>query len=118
MVVKVRVGDLVLEEDACVCNEDAIIEFYSEKELEEYSRIFKALANPIRLQIVKTLLSSPQCVCVLSAVVKKDQTLVSHHLAKLREANIVREDVVGKFRIYSLVDEKVKKIIEALDEGG
>lgn len=114
MVEKVRVGDLVVEEDACICNEDAIIEFYSDEELKEYSRILKAISNPIRLQIVRTLLSSPQCVCVLSAVVNKDQTLVSHHLAKLRDAKIVREDVVGKFRIYSLIDERVKKILSLL----
>ncbi len=115
-----RIKEVISKEEdkGCLCGEDRVIEFFSEEELKEFSKILKAVSNPIRLQIIKILMNSPQCVCVLSAITKKDQTLISHHLSKMRELGIVKEHEIGRFRIYSLEDERIKRIVTSLYESG
>jgi ArsR family transcriptional regulator, arsenate/arsenite/antimonite-responsive transcriptional repressor len=52
----------------------------------------KALADPVRLQLVTLLLSSPDleaCTCDLAPAVKLNEATVSHHLKKLLATGLV-----------------------------
>lgn len=56
------------------------------------SLAFKALGDPIRLQLLSILLTAPEqevCACDLVVPVHRSQPTVSHHLKVLREANLV-----------------------------
>ena len=62
----------------------------------------KALGNPIRLDILKCLISGEQCVCVLFEKLKLPQNLVSHHLGILRKNEFIKARKEGKWVHYSL----------------
>jgi ArsR family transcriptional regulator len=56
-------------------------------DMNDLSRIFKALADPIRLRILLLLASEGElCVCDLMAVMDLPQSTVSRHLAYLKRA--------------------------------
>ena len=59
--------------------------------VERLTTLAKALADPVRLQIVDVLRRHPGevCVCDLQALFPVSQPTLSHHLKKLREAGIV-----------------------------
>lgn len=67
--------------------------------------VFKALADPTRLKMVRVLASCPtgQKTCgELSEKAELSQPAMSHHFAKLASAGIVSEEKVGTHKIYSL----------------
>lgn len=56
------------------------------------ARAFKALGDPIRLQLMSMIASAPGgeiCVCDLTPAFTISETTVSHHLKVLREAGLV-----------------------------
>ncbi len=74
---------------------------------------FKLMSDRNRLEIVKILGSGEKSVGELSEILNSNQSLVSHHLKKLREHNIVKSEVRGQKRIYSLTDRRIyDKIVE------
>src|SRR5579859_4213711 len=58
---------------------------------DELSALYKALADPTRIQILHILATAtePVCVCDFTAAFDLGQPTISHHLATLREAGIV-----------------------------
>lgn len=72
--------------------------------VEELSAIYKALADPTRVQIVHILAAAaePVCVCDFTAAFELGQPTVSHHLSKLREAGIVSSTKHGVWAFYQL----------------
>lgn len=65
----------------------------------------KTLADSNRLAIIKLLMSGPQHVNELNAVLGLEQSLLSHHLRVLREAKFVQSIRDGKAVLYSLTPE-------------
>jgi len=53
------------------------------------SNIFKALAHPIRMQIVKLLRNGEMCVCDIIPNLDSEQSNTSQHLAVLKNQGIV-----------------------------
>ncbi|AIY89685.1 ArsR/SmtB family transcription factor [Geoglobus acetivorans] len=101
----------------CKCDYEGILELYTDEELREHSNFLKVLGNPLRLQILKILSHVDMCVCAISEILGQQQTLVSHHLSKLKSARIVEERQNGKYRIYSIKDKRVKQILAVLADG-
>ncbi len=58
-------------------------------------KILKALAHPIRFQIVQFLMDKPHCVCELNENLAFSQPNLSQHLKVLREAGIIDCKKVG-----------------------
>ena len=59
--------------------------------------IFKALADPVRLQLLNSVAGHPgaeACVCHISAGVEVSQPTVSHHLKVLRDAGLLTSEAV------------------------
>jgi ArsR family transcriptional regulator len=63
---------------------------------------FKALSNETRAQIIDFLLGGERCVCEMSGPLDLSQPLVSHHLALLRDAGLVRMRDEGARTYYSI----------------
>jgi ArsR family transcriptional regulator len=70
--------------------------------MERLARTFKALADPTRLRILNLLLAGPGCVCELQAVLDLPQSLISRHLAYLRNAALVDDQRHGMRVLYRL----------------
>lgn len=69
---------------------------------ESSARVFKALADPKRLQILALLKNGEKCTCVLTGEMGLPQSSLSYHMKILCEAGLVtgRED--GKWTHYRL----------------
>ena len=63
---------------------------------------FRALADPLRLQILECLRESELCVCDLCDHLEVNQSRLSFHLKSLREAGLVRARQDGRWMYYSL----------------
>lgn len=81
------------------------------EELREAGELFKLFADPGRLRILAALAEGELCVCDLSAVLGSGQSAVSHQLALLRTARLVKNRREGKTVYYALDDEHVKEIL-------
>ncbi|MBM7557533.1 metalloregulator ArsR/SmtB family transcription factor [Halanaerobacter jeridensis] len=77
--------------------------------------IIKGLSHPIRLCIVKGLMSDEGCnVSKMQDSLDIPQSTLSQHLAKLRNLGILEGQRNGVEVNYYVVNEDAKKIIEAL----
>ena len=78
------------------------------------AKVFKALADPVRLKIIEFLRAGEKCVCEIIPHVDIAQPLVSRHLKILRDSGLVRVRKEGNRRYYSVSDPKIFKIIDAI----
>jgi len=78
------------------------------------SAVFHALSDPIRLEIVAYLRDGEKCVCEIVPHLGLIQPLVSRHLKILKDIGIVRCRKDGTKRMYSIVDQKVFGVVDAL----
>ncbi len=67
------------------------------------AKILKALAHPVRLQIIEILQAEGEaCVCHMEARLNQRQSYISQHLAKLREVGLVEDRREGLNVFYAL----------------
>ncbi len=64
----------------------------------------KALADPLRLQIIRALQNGPLSVSDLSLSLEQEIGTISHHLRVLYHAGLVSTERDGKFIYYSLCE--------------
>jgi ArsR family transcriptional regulator len=79
------------------------------------AKIFKALSDPVRLDILDFLREGEKCVCVIVPHVKLIQPVVSRHLKTLRDSGMIKGRKDGNRRLYSITDQQILKIIDGLD---
>ncbi|WP_241680816.1 ArsR/SmtB family transcription factor [Pseudactinotalea suaedae] len=88
---------------------------------EAVAAVFRALAEPARLQIVHALSDGERRVVDLVAQVGLAQSTTSAHLAVLKEAGLVTPRAVGRSTYYSLTTTSLGALLqraeELLDEG-
>lgn len=75
-------------------------------------RIFKALSDKTKYDIVMILSKKEYCACEIPELIKKTQPNTSMHLAKLLALDIVKYRKEGKKVIYSLNNNKIRKILK------
>ncbi len=75
--------------------------------------VFKALGNDTRLKIIEMLMIKEHNVTDLTKISEKDQTTVSRHLATLKEAKIISQKRIGRNKIYTIIDSKMKTWLNA-----
>lgn len=84
--------------------------------LDSQVRVFKALAHPTRLEIVKMLArEGPKCVCEVVERFGFDQSTISKHLSLLRSAGIVATTKEGLNVIYRLNMECVWWVVSCVE---
>ncbi|TVR31467.1 MAG: transcriptional regulator [Spirochaetaceae bacterium] len=89
----------------------------SEEELLDYAHRIKVCGHPLRLKILCLIADGDDpCVSELWACLNQPQPVISQHLAVLKEKGIVRSEVKGNRRTYSIVDPFVRRLIESLQE--
>ncbi len=82
------------------------------RELDQLSDLFKVLGDRTRIAILQTLAQNEMCVCDLANVLDMTKSSISHQLATLRKAHIIKSRRAGKEVYYTLDDEHVTKPYE------
>ncbi len=81
-------------------------------ELSELARFFKVFGDETRLKILTKLEEGEICVHCLTSDLEMNQTAISHQLAKLRDARLVKTRREGNHIYYSLDDDHISAIID------
>jgi DNA-binding transcriptional ArsR family regulator len=78
------------------------------------AKIFNALSDPIRLEIIEFLREGEKCVCEITPHLKLAQPLVSRHLKILKNVGLVERRKKGTWHIYSIAHPEVCYVIDGL----
>ena len=78
------------------------------------ARVFHALSDPVRIEILEFIRDEEKCVCEIVPHLNLIQPVVSRHLKILKDAGIIRCRKDGTKRMYSIVDPKIFSVIDAL----
>jgi ArsR family transcriptional regulator, arsenate/arsenite/antimonite-responsive transcriptional repressor len=75
-----------------------------DREADDLAALYKALADPTRLQMLHLLKATtePICVCDFTAAFDLGQPTVSHHLGKLKAAGLIVSFKRGVWAFYEL----------------
>ncbi len=79
------------------------------------ARVFQALGNETRLQIMGLLSVRDMCACNLAEALGAAGSTLAHHLRMLEDAGLVSARQEGKFTIYALNEPPLRQH-RALDE--
>lgn len=87
-----------------------------DSELQERANLFKALAHPARLQILKYLAQTRSCLSGdISEMFPLTRTTVNQHMNELKEAGLVQGHEKGAKTIYCLDCSKVEEMKNILE---
>lgn len=70
--------------------------------------LLKALADPIRLQVIEALGGGERCVCELTSELGLAQSKLSFHLKVLKEAGVLADRQSGRWVYYRLRSESIE----------
>jgi ArsR family transcriptional regulator, arsenate/arsenite/antimonite-responsive transcriptional repressor len=85
----------------------------------ELAGVLKALADPVRLQLVSIIATAPEgevCTCDLPALVERSQPTVSHHLTQLVRAGLLDREQRGKWAWFRIRPDGFAAIRAALGD--
>ncbi len=77
----------------------------------EGAALFKALAHPVRLQIVALLRYGEACVCHMQTILGKRQPYISQQLMALRDAGLVEDRREGTIVYYRLAATEIETLL-------
>ena len=85
-----------------------------EPKIANAAKLMEMLSQPVRLRLLCILLEGEQSVLSLAASAKLSQPAMSHHLKKLRDAELVETRREGQTIYYSLTGTDVAQVLELL----
>lgn len=80
------------------------------------AELLRTMSNPIRLEIVHTLRDAPRRVSELAQILEQPQSLVSRHLAVLRNGGVLLAERHGQDVIYRIANPKIIHICDLMRE--
>ncbi len=83
---------------------------------QQMAEFFSALSDPHRLKLLSALARQELCVCDLAAAVNMGESAVSHQLRVLRSQRLVKYRRQGRNVYYSMADDHVMTIYQAVAE--
>jgi ArsR family transcriptional regulator len=84
-----------------------------EEEAAELAKVFKALADPVRLRLLNLVASGEGgevCVCDLTGAFEVTAPTISHHLKVLRQAGLIEGERRGTWVYYRMVPEALTRL--------
>jgi DNA-binding transcriptional ArsR family regulator len=79
------------------------------------TKVFRALCEPVRIEILKRLtVQGRSDIAAIAAHVPQDRSVVSRHLAQLHQAGIVRREKVGRNVFFEMDGPAVVKQLEGV----
>ncbi|MGN6188132.1 MAG: ArsR/SmtB family transcription factor [Conexibacter sp.] len=94
------------------CCEPVVLPEVDAAGAERIAAVAKALADPIRVQLVDVLRThaGEVCVCELEPLFAISQPTLSHHLRTLRQAGIVGVERRGLWAYYYVIPEAIEEL--------
>ncbi len=83
--------------------------------LEEKSKIFKALSDEKRIDILQMIKDGEKCACFLIEKLDIAQSKLSYHMSILCKCGIVNAKVSGKWTYYSINKDGIELAKSILD---
>lgn len=101
-------------QEALCCSPIASPRFSSD-DAEELASLLKALADPIRLQIMAIVLEQGSaCSCDLEGPLGRSQPTISHHTSILAEAGLLLGERRGRWTWWSVREERMEALRKAI----
>ena len=85
---------------------------------EELTSVFKAIADPTRLQILALINAQENgqaCVCDLAEAISVSQPTISHHLKIMTQAGLLDREKKGTWAWYSINRDQWSKLLDVLN---
>ena len=95
--------ELPLIQPTTACSTPLVREPLGEADAADLAKVFKALADPVRLRLFSLIASfdgGQACVCDLTGEFDVSQPTISHHLKVLRDAGLVDSERRGTWVYY------------------
>jgi ArsR family transcriptional regulator, arsenate/arsenite/antimonite-responsive transcriptional repressor len=92
----------------------------AEDQAVELSKLFKAMADPVRLRLLSLIAShagGEACVCDLTAAFDLTGPTISHHLKVLRESGLITGERRGTWVYYRIHPEVLARLSAVLVTG-
>ena len=83
-------------------------------QVEVFTSLLAAVADPIRWQLISQLSEEKRCVCQLRTEPEIPANLLSYHLKVLREAGLIVGTRRGRWIDYQLTDDAMDRLHAAL----
>lgn len=80
--------------------------------VEDASKIFAMLGEPVRMKIILALMEGELCVYHICEITGGKQSAISQHLRKLKDSKIVKSKKVANQVLYSICDEHIFTIVK------
>lgn len=78
--------------------------------------LFHALSDTTRLELMRQLKDGEKCVCELTDVLQAAQSRLSFHLKVLKDADLLQDRRVGRWKYYSVNKEGLNELKDILVE--
>ncbi len=85
--------------------------------LEKMAHILKAISHPLRLEIIELLEEKqPQSVAEILEQIDVEQSLLSHHLTKMKDKGALDSFREGRNIYYRLAFDEITKIFDCMEK--
>ena len=91
----------------------------SHEKLQVAARLLKVLAHPVKLEILQVLAKEESmdvtsiCQCIGAGC---EISMMSHHLAKMKDNGILQSEKKGKQVFYKVADKSILSLLDCLDQ--
>ncbi|WP_428267873.1 metalloregulator ArsR/SmtB family transcription factor [Haliangium sp.] len=82
----------------------------------EIVKVFKSLADPVRLRLIGLILEEERCGQELAAELSVAPATVSHHLRRLRDAGLLRERSEPPYVFYRFDHDALRRAVQAVTD--
>ncbi len=92
---------------------------FSLEKLQKVAKVLKTIAHPVKLEILELLESEePLDVSTICSSIGSDCeiSMMSHHLAKMKDNGILISEKIGKQVFYSIADRHLLKIFDCMEK--
>lgn len=89
------------------------------EKLQKVAEVLKAISHPIRLEILEILEhkgASTVSEIRSQLVLEIEQSLLSHHLIKMKDKGILHSQKQGKYIYYAIVDPAITGIFDCMEK--
>ncbi len=108
-------------DECCVVNESDLTQTIEDESVsyEEIAQMAKALAHPIRLQIIRYLADNKTCITNdLVSLLPLAQSTISEHLRILKNAQLIQGEIEGPRTSYCINGKRLAKFKYAVNKLG
>jgi len=90
-------------------------EMVDRKKVELEAGLLDLLGQPTRLTLLYMLRDGEKCVCELHPKMAEDQSVISRHLIKLRDAGLIEARKAGVSVFYTIREPRVFDLLDQVD---